>query len=363
MPDASDHSSATVVCFATQGAGSGDEQRITDLLEPLGPILVAFDRAAKRHMTLRLLREIERRRPEVVVMEGTGVAGGMALLLARWRFGTRYIVSSGDPVAPFIAASRPWLRPIASIYERLLYRRSAAVIGWSPYIVGRAISLGAPRAATAANWAAGSPSPGARSTIRRRLGIPDDAVVFGLVGSLDLTKRLDWCYGIDLVRALRATERPDLRVLVVGDGTGRRRLEDLAGDDLGRRVLLPGRCPPEDVLDHLAAMDVGSLPQTVDVAGALRYTAKLSEYVAAGLPVVTGQLPLAYDLDDGWMWRLPGDAPWHSEYLAALTSLMCTLSADMLAAHRARVPIGLSMFDRLAQQRRVCALVRDVALV
>jgi hypothetical protein len=107
-------------------------------------------------------------------------------------------------------------------------------------------------------------------------------------------------------------------------------------------------------------MDVGSLPQTVDAAGALRYTTKLSEYVAAGLPVVTGQLPLAYDLDDGWMWRMPGDAPWHPEYLSALASLMHTVSQEELGAHRARVPTGLTLFDRTAQQRRVAALIRDI---
>jgi glycosyltransferase involved in cell wall biosynthesis len=357
---ANHQSGGAVVCFATQGGGSGDEQRILELLAPLTPGLLAFDRAAKLRMPARLLREIRRSRPAVVVMEGTGLAGGVAVLLAHQRFGTRYVVSCGDAVAPFLAANRPWLRPIAYAYERLLYARSAAVIGWSPYIVGRAISMGAPRAATAANWCAGTAEAGARATVRRRLGIPDGAVVFGLVGSLNLTRRLDWCYGVELVRALRATNREDLRVLIVGDGSGRARLEALAGDDLGGRVLLPGRCAPEDVLNHLAAMDVGSLPQTVDAVGALRYTTKLSEYVAAGLPVVTGQLPLAYDLDDGWMWRMPGDAPWHPEYLAALTSLMSTVSPDELATHRARVPRDLPLFSRAAQQRRVADLVRDI---
>ncbi len=293
-------------------------------------------------------------------MEGTGLAGGAPLLLAHRCFGTRFVVSSGDAVAPYLAAVHPWLLPFAHVYERLLYSRSAGVVGWSPYIVGRAISMGAPRAVTAANWCDGIATPDARATIRRRLGIPEAALVFGIVGSLNLTRRLDWCYGGELVRALRLTNREDLRVLIVGDGSGRARLEQLAGDELGKRVLLPGRCAPEEVLDHLAAMDVASLPQTLDSAGALRYTSKLSEYVAARVPVVTGQLPLAYDLDDGWMWRLPGDAPWHPEYLEALAALMSGLTVAELTAHRAAVPTGLPLFDRAAQQRRVVALVQDI---
>jgi hypothetical protein len=49
---------------------------------------------------------------------------------------------------------------------------------------------------------------------------------------------------------------------------------------------------------------------SVDQVGSFRYTTKLSKYLAFGLPVITGQIPLAYDLDDGWIWRLAGDAPW-----------------------------------------------------
>jgi glycosyltransferase involved in cell wall biosynthesis len=311
-------------------------------------------------MAGRLVAEIARRRPELVVMEGTGIAGGAAMLLARQRFGIRYVVSCGDAVAPFVAALYPGLGPVARVYERLLFRRSAAVIGWTPYLVGRAISLGAPRAMTAANWAAHRPAADARAVARQRLGIPAEALVFGLVGSLERARRLDWCYGDELVRAIRATARPDLRVLIVGDGSGLARLRDLAGDELGRRVLLPGRCPPEAVGDYLAAMDIGSLPQTIDAAGALRYTSKLSEYLASRLPVVTGQLPLAYDLDDGWIWRLPGNAPWDPKYIAALAELMESLTPSDLLEKRSQVPAGLAIFDGAAQRRRVGSLVRDL---
>jgi hypothetical protein len=93
--------------------------------------------------------------------------------------------------------------------------------------------------------------------------------------------------------------------------------------------------------------------------GAFRYTTKLSEYLAAGLPVVTGQLPLAYDLDEGWLWRLPGDAPWADEYVAALAQLMSTLGRDDLEARRALVPRALRDFDPDRQKRAVSAFVLD----
>ena len=55
----------------------------------------------------------------------------------------------------------------------------------------------------------------------------------------------------------------------------------------------------EEVVDYLAAFDLASLPQSVDRVGSFRYSTKLCEYLAVGLPIITGQIPAAYDLDAG----------------------------------------------------------------
>lgn len=345
-----------VACFATQGSGSGDERRIRTLLEPLGPLVIGFDRGSKGRSLLGLVRRLRKERPDVVVMEGTGIAGGLAVLAAR----VPYVVSSGDAVAPYLSSFRPWLRPFAGAYERLLCRSAAGFIGWTPYLVGRALTFGAPRAMTAAGWAPHPPAAGPAAA-RERFGIPADALVFGLVGSLGWHERAGYCYGAELVRAAARVERDDLRVLIVGDGDGRGRLEELAGDALGERVLLPGAVGRDEVPAALAAMDVGSLPQSVDGVGAFRYTTKISEYLAARLPVVTGEIPLAYDLDDGWLWRLPGDAPWDERYVDALAELMRSVTREEIEQRRASIPGGDPRFALERQQRQVCAFVRDTA--
>jgi hypothetical protein len=107
-------------------------------------------------------------------------------------------------------------------------------------------------------------------------------------------------------------------------------------------------------------MDVASLPQSVDRVGSFRYTTKLSEYLAAGLPIVTGETPLAYDLDDGWLWRLPGSAPWDGRYVSELGALMTRLDAAEIRAHRERVPRESPTFSRERQQRQVERFVRDI---
>jgi glycosyltransferase involved in cell wall biosynthesis len=272
-------------------------------------------------------------------------------------------VSSGDAVGPFVAGLQPWLGPVLGLYERLLCRWAAGFIGWTPYLTGRAMTFGAPRAMTAPGWAPHPLSPeqqaASRIRIRRELGIAAEDLVFGLVGSLAWTKRVGYCYGLELARALKRTSRPNLKVVIVGDGAGRSRLEE-AAEHLAATVILTGRVPRDQVPHYLAAMDVASLPQSVDQVGSFRYTTKLSEYLAAGLPIVTGQIPLAYDLGDGWLWRLPGKAPWDPRYIRALTDLMERLSLAELKVKQSAVPRNLPEFDRGSQVRRVTAWITDL---
>jgi len=354
----------SILSFATQGAGSDDESRLLALLAKFAPDVFPFDRRIKRRTFRSILKAILVRRPSLVVMEGTGLAGGLAVVLARLLAGTPYIVSSGDAVGPFVAQQRPMLGPIFGLYERLLCRLSAGYIGWTPYLAGRALTFGAPRAMTAPGWAPFSLCPkelaARRAEIRAELAISPDDLVFGLVGSLAWTRRVRYCYGMDLVRAFQRTKREGLKVVIVGDGEGRTHLEQAAGRRLNETVFLTGRVPRDRVPDYLAAMDVASLPQSVDQLGSFRYTTKLSEYLAAGLPVVTGQIPLAYDFGDDWLWRLPGKAPWDDRYLEALADLMDNLSSVELVAKQQAVPRDSPVFDRGRQIGRVTAFITDL---
>ena len=349
-----------VLCFATQGAGGSDEARIVKLLSAFSPVVWPYDRSARIRGIWRLLREIHRLRPDLVVMEGSGSPGGLAIMIARVLFGVPYVVSSGDAIAQFLTMYYPLLRPCFFLYEKLLYRLSSGFIGWTPYLVGRAITYGAPRGVTAAGFSPHPRRDEARREIRAALNIPQHAIVFGLLGSLVWTESRQYCYGLELVEAARTLTRDDVYVLIVGDGTGKTRLEQLAGEQLGVRILLPGRRTFEEVPAYLASMDLGSLPQSVDPVGALRYTTKIAEYVSAGLPLITSQIPFAYDFDADWIVRLPGANPWDPEYVAALARMMDTVQQADVDRLRRRVPASLPQFDQDRQQGRVTAFVRDL---
>jgi glycosyltransferase involved in cell wall biosynthesis len=355
-----------LLAVASQGSGGDDENRLRALLEPLDARFVPFDRRDKRGSFSRLLRAIREQKPDLVVLEGTGLSAGLAVMLGKLLSGVPYVVSSGDAVGPFFAQKNPLLGPIFGQYERRLYGRAAGFIGWSPYMTGRALTFGVPRAMTAATWAFfdrdAAEQAAARRRVRADLGIDPAALVVGIVGSLAWSRRVGFCYGLELVEAMRrlSPARTDLVALIVGDGSGRDELQKRAGDLLGRSILLPGRVIRDQVPDYLAAMDLASLPQSLDGVGSVRYTTKLSEYLAAGLPIVTGQIPLSYDLDAGWLWRLPGPAPWHPRYLDALAALLSELSPEAIADRQAHVPRNLPEFDRARQVARTRAFIEDL---
>jgi hypothetical protein len=367
MPLPTKPSSATpkwrILACASQGNGSSDEDRLRVLLTNFQTSFVRFDQARKKHSFLECLRALKAGGFDLFVLEGTGLAAGVAAILGRVLWGRPYVVSSGDSVAPFLTAMIPAGAPVFSLYERLLYRFSSGYIGWTPYLVGRALTWGARRAVTVAGWAPGASDSmedaANRRQVRTELGIPEDAVVFGMAGSLIWSDRYSYCYGSELVRAAVRSDSPAY-VLIVGDGTGLERLKALAGEQLGKRILMTGRVPRDQVRRYLAAMDVGSIPQSVDQVGSFRYTTKLPEYLGAGLMILTNQIPMAYDLSRaGTMIVLGGDFPWSEVFLNEIAEQMRTLrpqdlKVSCLSNH------AQNLFDRDDQIVRVSAFLRDI---
>lgn len=353
-----------ILVLATMGNGSRDEDRIKELLAGWRFEIFPFDRSHKVLSGLTLFRKIQKQKPDLVVMEGSGLAGGFALILGRLLFRVPYVVSTGDAIGPYVASRHPLLGMPFGVYERVLCRFSAGIIGWTPYLVGRALTFGARRAMTAPGWAplvsqASSHTP-LRAKMRAALGIAQDEVLIGIAGSLDWNSNKKYCYGYELVQAMHRVRNPKVRAVIVGSGTGLDKLRGLASSLPAGKVIFTGRVMPERVAGYLAAMDLASLPQSCDGVGSYRYTIKMSEYLAAHLPVVTGEIPMAYDLDDGGLWRVSGDAPWSLEYIEGLARLLDELEPSEILRKQAKVSVASPVFDQAAQMRRVGDFIADL---
>ena len=77
-----------ILALSTLGAGSNEEARIVTLLSAFDVEVFPFNRKTKLSAFRQLFARLRRREHDLVVMEGTGLAGGMGLLLSRFLGGT-----------------------------------------------------------------------------------------------------------------------------------------------------------------------------------------------------------------------------------------------------------------------------------
>lgn len=136
-----------------------------------------------------------------------------------------------------------------------------------------------------------SPDFTERERMRRMLGFEDNDVVVGFSGRLDPIKNLDLLLDIF---AYCAQGHPRLRLLIVGDGPEKKRLEALYEEKIiCSHIIFTGQ--QENVLPYLRAMDVFLLTSLRE-----QMPMTVLEAMAVGIPVVAtkvGEIP--YIVDDG----------------------------------------------------------------
>jgi glycosyltransferase involved in cell wall biosynthesis len=122
-----------------------------------------------------------------------------------------------------------------------------------------------------------------RAESRRRLGIPEQAIVLVYIGALDRIHDLR-----PVIDAILKVENPCLRMHVVGDGA---LADDLRAAARGhQRITFHGRVAHHEVPSYIAAADLCIAPYdaTAFADGEVSYaTLKVREYLAGGRPVAT----------------------------------------------------------------------------
>ena len=153
-----------------------------------------------------------------------------------------------------------------------------------------------------------------REWIETEFGIPRDSLLAGWVGRLVPIKGCE-----HFIRAcnLAVKQRPDVRFLIVGDGTLRGELEDLMGSlRMEKRMVFAG--DRQDVPDIMASLDLFVLSSLNEGLGRV-----LIEAMACGLPVVATDVGGVGDIvADGETGLLvpPADAIRMSEVMVKVLS-------------------------------------------
>lgn len=131
-------------------------------------------------------------------------------------------------------------------------------------------------------------SPMPRDEARARLGLSSDATVIGTVGALNEQKG-----HVYLLEAFARLHRDDAILLLVGEGRRRKILLELATSlGIAARVRFIGQ--RDDVPELLRTLDIFVLPSLWE---GLPYA--LLEATAAGVPLVTSDIPGCADIADG----------------------------------------------------------------
>jgi glycosyltransferase involved in cell wall biosynthesis len=277
----------------------------------------AIDPKADRAAYRRLVDEISRRKPDVVHTHSS--KAGILGRAAAWKFRVPAVVHTihGLPFHPF---EKWWKNKLYVWAERWAAKRCHKIITVADAMIDQAVAAGiAPREkfVTIPSGMEVEPflnPPRPPAEVRKELGIPPDAVVVAKVARLFEFKGHDDVLDVapDLLR-----NRPNVRLLFIGGGVWRDRLEDKARSlGIGDRVSFTGLVPSSRIPELLHAADVV-------------VHASYREGLARVLPqaLISGKPVVSYDVDGAREVVLPnrtgvlapaGDKQRLGEGLAAL---------------------------------------------
>jgi len=189
-------------------------------------------------------------------------------------------------------------------------------------------------------------NPARRSeALRAEWGVGPETLVVAVVGRVAPEKNLD--LAIRAFQAMRA-QRPDSRLLFVGDGPARNQLRDRFPDHLHA-----GMRTGEDLAAHYASADLFLFPSLTETFGNVT-----TEALASGLPVIGFDYAAAAERIDagvnGWL------APMGDEAAFIRLAQAAASNVPALAAMRAQARESVLDADWQAVSERLAAVMESV---
>ncbi len=266
--------------------------RVSPASVPFGsrPILRALPSPLRQLQVRRVLSQLGGR-PEAVVYSYLDPT------TQRWGDGAVEVLLGTDDYvagAELMGLSAKWL----ARQERKALARADVVLAVSPELAERWRRLGA-EPHVLRNGCAPLPEEMIANPTHRPRRMPGESPLVGVVGQL--SSRID-------LRILESLADAGIRLLLVGPTDPRWEPERL--DSLVRRSTVRhiGRVPAEEVPQHLATVDVGITPYADSEFNRASFPLKTLEYLGAGLPVVSSDLPASRWIEEDMAKHLGADA-------------------------------------------------------
>jgi glycosyltransferase involved in cell wall biosynthesis len=298
---------------------------------PADKLLLLYREARRDVTAFSWMQHLEAFGPEVVYVVNTALPGALLACWWRLRRGVPFILDTGDVVAEMArsAGTAPvWKRPCLWLGESLAENLAHAIVvrgtEHKRYLDARRRK---PVVVLRDGYCEATVTSAQVAALRRQLGL-EDAFVVGVLGSLIHSPRLNICYGWDLIGALARLRHLPIHGIIVGDGNGRRWLEARARElGVAHRVTFCGRVPYLDVPLYVRLFDIALSTQTNNLAGRVRTTGKLPEYMAAERFILASKVgEAARLLPDSMLIEYHGDVD--GEYPQRLAKRIETIWRD-----------------------------------
>ena len=327
-----------------------------------GAIHAAKRRRAANYVTFATsaaLRSATLRRPDVILVSSPPLSVGALGPALAARFRRPWLLEVRD-VWPESAVAVGWLARDSLAYavlERIANRLAAqaeAVIVPTPGLVAPLLRHGARRVAVVPGVVRDvPPNSSRRQAIRSQLGVGESTCVFLYLGSIGTANGLE-----TLLDAARLVTAEDIAIVLVGDGSSRRTIEQRLAAESIPSVRLVGAVPQDAVHDWLAASDVCLHLLRPDPVFESALPSKVLEYFGAHRPFVTTVpgLPRRLALASG------GGAAGDASSLAAELSRWAALDpAERSSAGERSFELGRARFGLEAVASRLEDLLEHAA--
>ena len=325
-------------------------------------IALAYRTGNKLVAILRFLRVLHGRKPEITYVVDSAFSAVIAGLLYKLVFANRLVIDTGDPAYALARSmGRSKLTLLLSwLLESVSFRVANHVV-----VRGtnhkRLLSKGIPVEVIHDGVDCALFRPMDVADLRRRWGL-ENVITVGVMGSITWNRRLQWCYGVELVEAMCLLRDLPIKGVIIGEGSGlavlKKRARELGIED---RILFLGRIPHEELPPYLNLIDICLSTQTNDTVGQVRTTSKLPEYLASGKFVLASRVgEAALLLPDNMLVDYESTSDRHyAKKLAGKIRAICE-QPQMFSAQISR-PLAVEHFDYSVLSRRLSDVLVTVA--
>lgn len=255
------------------------------------------------------IRSALRFKPDIIYVMDTAYTGVLAGYISKKLLGCKLVTDTGDAAFELAKSAGTYSKPqLALIHwvEQLAIHSSDYLIVRGSYHKQWLVNQGKVNVEFVPD---GVDMTVAKTVdahaLKQKLGLEGQLVV-GLVGTMAWSEKYRMCYGWDIVEAMAFLRDLPVKALLIGDGDGRKILEQRS-QELGVRdqIVFTGTLPYEQLPEYIAAMDVCVSTQSNDLVGMVRTTGKLPLYLACGRYVIATDVGEAQQVLPGIGCLLP----------------------------------------------------------